>query len=78
MKNKKQLEHIQNYDMDIIIENQNGNKQWIHMLNDLHRKKFDTPMLKLENPYCSKKNMHMEMIIHNNLEYVNYSMSKHK
>jgi hypothetical protein len=61
-----------------IIENQNDNKQWTHMLNDLQRNKFDTPLLELQNSYCSKKNMHMEMIIHKNLKYVNYLMSKDK
>jgi len=48
------------------------------MLNDLQKNKFDTLMLKLQNPYYKKKNMHMEIIIHNNLKYVDYSMSKHK
>ncbi len=39
-----------------IIENQNNNKQWNHMLNDLHKKKYDVSMLKLHFPYCLKKN----------------------
>jgi hypothetical protein len=52
MKNGKKTQNIQNNDMDAIIENQNNNKQWTHMLNDLQRNKLDTPMLKLQNPYC--------------------------
>jgi hypothetical protein len=28
----KKTQHIQNYDMDTMIENQKNNKQWIHML----------------------------------------------
>ncbi len=35
MKKKKKTQHIQNYDMDTIIENQKNNKQQIHMLSDL-------------------------------------------
>jgi hypothetical protein len=31
----KKTQHIQNYDIDTIIENQNNNKKWTHMLNDL-------------------------------------------
>ncbi len=38
MKNEKNPQHIQNYDMDTMIENQNNNKQWTHMLNDLQKK----------------------------------------
>jgi len=52
IKNEKKTQHIQNYDMDTMIENQNNNKQWIHMLNDLQRNKLDTLMLKLQNPHC--------------------------
>jgi hypothetical protein len=52
MKNGKKTQNIQNNDMDAIVENQNNNKQWTHMLNDLQRNKLDTPMLKLQNPYC--------------------------
>jgi hypothetical protein len=52
MINGKKTQNIQNNDMDAIIENQNNNKQWTHMLNDLQRNKLDTPMLKLQNPYC--------------------------
>jgi hypothetical protein len=52
MKNEKKPQHIQNYDMDTMIENQNNNKQWTNMLNDLQRNKLDTPMLELQNPYC--------------------------
>ncbi len=48
-----------NYDIDTIIENQDNNKQWIRMLNDLQRNKLDTPMLELQNPYCSEKNICM-------------------
>jgi hypothetical protein len=59
MKNEKQHQHIQNYDMDTIIENQSNNKQWIHTLNDLQKNKLDTPMLELQNPCCSKNNICM-------------------
>jgi hypothetical protein len=52
IKNEKKTQHIQNYDMDTMIKNQNNNKQWIHMLNDLQRNKLDTLMLKLQNPHC--------------------------
>jgi hypothetical protein len=53
-------QNIQNYDMDTIIENQNNDKQWTHMLNDLQKNKLDTLMLELQNPYCSKINkMHL-------------------
>jgi hypothetical protein len=47
MKNEKKNEHIQNYDMDTIIKNQNNNKQWTHMLIDVPKKKLDTTMLEL-------------------------------
>jgi hypothetical protein len=56
---KKKTQHIQNYDMDTMIKNQNNNKQWTHMLNDLQRNKLDTPMLELQNPCCSKNNICM-------------------
>jgi hypothetical protein len=49
---KKKTQPIQNYDMDTIIENQNNNKQWTHMLSDLQRNKLDTTMLELQNQYC--------------------------
>jgi hypothetical protein len=49
---KKITQHIQNYDMDAMIENQNNNKQLTHMLNDLQRNKLDTPTLELQNPHC--------------------------
>jgi hypothetical protein len=52
MKNEKQHQHIQNYDMDTIIKNQSNNKQWTHMLNDLQRNKLDTTMLEFQNPCC--------------------------
>jgi len=55
MKSKKQPQHIQNYDMDTIIENQNDNKQWTHMLNDLQRNKFDTPLLELQKSILFQK-----------------------
>jgi hypothetical protein len=57
MKNEKKTQHIQNYDMDTMIENQNNNKQWTHMLNDLQRNKLNTSMLEFQNPYCLKKNI---------------------
>jgi hypothetical protein len=37
MKNEKKTQQIQNYNMDTIIENQNNNKQWTHMLSDLQK-----------------------------------------
>jgi hypothetical protein len=52
MKNEKQHQHIQKYDMDTIIKNQSNYKQWIHMLNDLQRNKLDTLMLEFQNPCC--------------------------
>ncbi len=42
--------------MDTIIENENKNKQWTHMLNDPQRNKLDTPMLK---SILFKKKIHM-------------------
>jgi hypothetical protein len=56
MKNGKKTQNIQNNDMDAIIENQNNNKQWIHMLNDLQRNKLDTPVLELQNHIIYIKN----------------------
>jgi hypothetical protein len=56
---EKKTEHIQNYNMDTIIENQNNNKQWTHMLSDLQKNQFKTLMLELQNPYCSKKKKHV-------------------
>jgi hypothetical protein len=52
MKNEKKTQHIKKYDMDTMIEKQNNNKQWTHMLNDLQRNKINTSMLELQNLYC--------------------------
>ncbi len=41
--------------MDTIVENQNNNKQLIHMLNDIQINKLNTPNLEFQNPYCSQK-----------------------
>ncbi len=43
--------------MDTIIENENKNKQWTHMLNDLQRNKLDTLML--ESILFKKKHTHV-------------------
>jgi hypothetical protein len=59
--------------MDTIIENENKNKQWTHMLYDLQRNKLDTPIL--ESILFKKKHTHVndnsQLEIH---EF--YSMSK--